>query len=730
MKSLRWVLSIAVATYMTGAGNLLLAQETNASPFSITLAPLQYADVKGNVGKFEALNWMPNGAVEGGSVSFVKDINKDISLNVEGSEFTNDDGNGQLTLQDGDKAFLHIDYNAFRKYYDGTGGVYPDQVPSYQATYGNATPKAYVQYPAANIPGLEQGVQANSPDLQLDISYFKLEAGLGPISDPFLDVAYEHNSKNGDKSLLQWAPAYNNLYNTTHSVSPTQREIGPSWMGVNDTVDTVTLKEKKDFAGITFKGDQTAEVDYNNNSTYMQYLSPDPVTSSGIPDNAMHSETESPDAKLFGSGVRAEKWMLNDNTYAAFGYHYNHVHDTDTMQTLTQEPELVSGVVTLVPTSMSGWNISHASEDDHVWVGNFDTNLTHDLTFSTDARYEHMGSEGDGIYYSSSTSSSNVNTAMENHQDLEGEHAALRYSGIPHTTFYAETDFEQQRNWVSEDVVATTSTSDYLLNRIDRTQNESWTVGGRIVPNRFFTFSTQVKQHDNDNAYDTVAFTGPAATSGSNAILLDSLREKGVDETSTLAWKPYHWLQNSLKYQFSDTVYNPQEAALSTSSSSSPLPANGVYPISENHMLTSQFTYDITVEPIDPLLLMISYSHVENYVRTLQASQTVASADYQPTFNSGDNSWLFSSSYTPLENLTWTSTVCYTLSNNYVDFSTGVPYGSDFKMLNLTTGLDWTYHKWLKIGPKYEHASYRDNALAGDGNYSANIFMLTTKFTW
>ena len=145
-------------------------------------------------------------------------------------------------------------------------------------------------------------------------------------------------------------------------------------------------------------------------------------------------------------------------------------------------------------------------------------------------------------------------------------------------------------------------------------------------------------------------------------------------------------------------------------------------------MLTSQFTYDITVQPIDPLLLMFDYSHVENYVRTLQASEP--GADYIPTFNSGDNSWLFSSSYTPVENLTWTSSVCYTLSNNYVDFNYFFPLGSSFKEYSFTTGLDWTYHKWLKLGPKYEYTSYRDNPLVGAGNYSANIFMLDVKFNW
>ena len=112
-------------------------------------------------------------------------------MDVEGSEFPKtDDDTGHLTLKDGDMAFLKIDYNAFRKYFDNTGGVY------------------HTRYWPTD-PTSEQGAQANSPDLQMDISFLKLEAGLGPITDPFLDVAYQHDSKDGDKSLLQWTPAYN-----------------------------------------------------------------------------------------------------------------------------------------------------------------------------------------------------------------------------------------------------------------------------------------------------------------------------------------------------------------------------------------------------------------------------------------------------------------------------------------------------------------------------------------
>ncbi len=688
MRIFRLLLSITVASWVTGLGQFTLAQETNTSPFSITLSPVQYADVKGNVDKFRALNWMKDGGNAGISdMTFVKDINKDISLSAGGSVFAKtDDYTGHLTLKDGDLAFLKIDYNAFRKYYDNTGGVYYDAV--------SGTP----------WPPSESGIKASSPDLQMDISYFKLEAGVGPISDPFLDVAYEHNSKDGYKSLLSWGAAYN-------TGNAAYRYIGPSWMAVNDTVDTITLKEKKEIAGVTIKGEQKAEIDYNHNKTYIPYnyvTAPVPVTGK----IGQRTEEEYLDAKLFGSGVRVEKWMLNDNTFAALGYHYNHVRDTDLMQNVETD---YAGVVynTSGFSHQSLWSNSLASEDEHVWVGNFNSNLTPNLAFSTDARYEHMGSEGSSVY---NDDHAVVGTAvpsyqsMDNHQDREGEHVALRYSGLPHTSLYAESDFEQQRNWFDENILGS-----FQIARIARTEKQSWTLGGKVVPNRFFTFTTQLKQSRDATKYDTVLDTNPG-----NQTFLDFLAINGNEASETITWKPHRRIQNSFRYQFLDTLYIPQASAESSTYQG--------YPISKNHMLSSVFTYDITVEPVDPLMLMLSYSHVENYVRTVAASS--AGGYYIPTFNSGDNSWLFSSTYTPIENLTWTNTVCYTLSDNYVDFSTGVPYGTNFKELNITTGLEWTYHKWLKIGPKYEHASYRDNSLAGAGNYSANIFMLDAKFNW
>ncbi len=662
----------------------VLAQE-DPTPISVTLEPVQYAAVKGNVDKFRALNWMKDGYQGGATkVSFIKQINKDTSVEFEGSTIpkANDD-NGHLILRKGDLGFLKLNYKSFRKYYDNTGGVYQDN----------------------GFPGSLSGTKAgNSPDLQMDMSYFKLEAGLGEINNPFLDVAYEHDTKDGAKSMLKWTGVVGGAVT---------KLIGPSWRQTNDTVDTVTVKENKKIAGVTFKGEQRAEVDYNHNYDYFQFLS----NTATPANNKIRTQEESPDAKLFSSGVRAEKWMFNDKTFAGLGYHYNHVHATELMR--NQEFSSTGVLYNYGYAHQSFWSFADNIEDEHVLNGDLHTSLTPDLDFISDVKYAYSGRNGIENYLDDSTAGtppatpSNIETGSVKSQDnLVGEHVALRYYGISHTSLYAEADMQQDRNWFNQNLVdSVTVANDFSQEVIRRTQKESWTLGGRVVPNKYFIITTQVRQHWEDNRYDFISGSNPD-------LFLDALKINGEEASSTVEWKPYHWLSNSVRYQFLDNRYFPKD--VSTGSGT-------VFDATENHMLSSVYTYDITLQPIDPLSLVLSYSHAENYVKTLAGSSTSVQI---PGFNSGDNSWLFSSTYYPKENLSWNNTVMYTIADNYVDFSAGLPLGSNFRQLTFSTGIDWTVHKWITIEPGYEYASYRDNSLTGLGNYSANIFKMNVKFNW
>lgn len=713
MRNLRLLITMSVI----GAGGIFVghcpvsAQDT--VPISITVKPIQYAAVKGNVDKFRELTGIKDGANAGVSnITFIKNINKDISVDLEASGFVKtEDYDDHLILRDGDLAFLRIDYKSFRKYYDNTGGVYKDAI--------GGTP----------FPASLSGVKADSPDLQMDISYFKLETGLGPMSDPDLDVAYEHDVKDGAKSLLMWSDATPSG-NTPLGTNPGEK-IGPSWQKINDTVDTVTLKEKKVVAGVTFKAEQRAEIDYNHNFRTSQFI----TTDTSEPSNNQKLTQEAfPDAKLFSSGVRGEKWILNDKTFLGLGYHYTHIHATELMR--TQQFDAVGNLTnyTFDFPVQSFWSYANNLEDKHVWAGNINSDLTPDLNFTFDLRYEYMGRKGVSNYLDNSSTASDAGTApdstvstimsnVENRENRVGEHVALRYYGIKYTSLYAEGDFQQDRNWVTQArSVDTDPSQNFSQEVIDRSQKESWTLGGRTVLNRFFSVSAQVRQRWQDDKYDLV--------SGNNAdLFLDELRMNGEEASSTLDWKPYHWLRNSFRYQFSNSRYFPRDTAYGS--------GIGQIDASENHMLSSVFTYEATLQPVEPLLLVLSYSHVESYIKTFAGS---SSSLQIPTFNSGDNSWLLSASYAPKENVIWTNSVMYTLADNYQSFpfivtngathTTGLPLGSSFKQLTLTTGVQWTIHKWLTVGPTYEYASYRDNPLVGAGTYSANIFTLDVKFDW
>ncbi|MEI7998152.1 MAG: hypothetical protein WCH62_01420, partial [Candidatus Omnitrophota bacterium] len=292
-----------------------------------------------------------------------------------------------------------------------------------------------------------------------------------------------------------------------------------------------------------------------------------------------------------------------------------------------------------------------------------------------DTRYEHSGASGDALYYTNTGTKGYG--AMENQKDNVGEHVALRYSGIKHTTLYTEVEFKQGRNTVND--VYMNSTSSEFLSRLNRTQNASWTAGGRIVPNRFLTFTTQVKAHNNVDNYDNIKDTLSGTTG--RILLYNYIRNKGVDETSTLTWKPYRWIQNSFRYQLSNTVYNLYAKVPSSSS----------LDYNKSKQFMGQYTYEITVQPIDPVILMLSYTHAQSYIRTYLASNPDSAnyndTPYIPPFNSGYNSWFFSSSYSPTDNLTFINTASYTLSSNYNNVTNSIPFGSSFKELNLGFGL-------------------------------------------
>ena len=208
---------------------------------------------------------------------------------------------------------------------------------------------------------------------------------------------------------------------------------------------------------------------------------------------------------------------------------------------------------------------------------------------------------------------------------------------------------EQTRNWMEKNLNSiagqSSPTDPFYEEKLNNSQRTSWTLGGRVVPSKFFTMTAQARQRFERNNYKNVA------SSGSPIDLLDALKINSDEASTKVTWKPWRWLQSSFRYQFRNFKYYPRAIDLIES---------------RNSMMDNTYTYDVSLQPVEPLLLMLSYSLDQLNTKTIAGS---AASGHIPGFNSGVNSWLFSASYTPKENLTFTNTVLYSLADNFIDFS-------------------------------------------------------------
>ena len=658
---------------------------------TVSVAPVKYVSVKGDVNKFQAMKWMNDGYSGGIShLSFDQELKGGATVSFEGHMIPyENDMSGDLLFRKGDDAFIKTKYQSFRKYYDRTGGVY------------NA-------FTTLRVNELQ-----NQQDLQLDISNFMFEAGLGPLNDPNLSLMYERRTKDGAKSLINWAPV---------KEGATTRKTGPVLEQMEQTSDVIALKGKVDVAGMTVKGEQKAEFDHIYNLQTKEYLNGSTTPST---DNKIRQQEQRPNTAIYSTALRGEKWTTNDNTFFGLGYHFFHINSGVVEQLREYNRNYVLTNYSSTSSRQTLPSSSESNVDEHIWTGDMHTNLTPNLIFISKAKVEIKGQKSNAIFLLDSSPGASSGAShpngivdrtdqgtVENKVNSVGENLSLRYDGIAHTSLYTEVEMEQSRDAVSKEYTSTTVANSFSEAKLNHNQKTSWTVGGRVIPSQYLTITTQVRQRFQNTDFDNINHGGP----GSAVDLLDSLQIRRDEAETKLTWKPCRWLQNGFRFQFGNVMFFPRaEGQVET----------------KNQGLDYVYTYDISVQPIDPLLFMIAFSREQLAVKTLAGSSSSSPTKMFPGFNSDVNSWLFSASYAPVEQVVMTNTVSYSLADNFQNLGTNLlSLGADFKELNLSTSLAWSPKKDLTIKPIYEYASYTENPLSGLNNYSAHIFALDVSLNW
>lgn len=662
------------------------AQESSGAGLSLTFMPLSIVSIKGDVARFQQQQWISNGYSWGlKDILYSKDLGDDLSLTFDGKTIPNENDNeAHLSLTKKDVGFMDIAYDSFKKYYDGTGGIYP-------------------LFSTLNSNQL-------SEDLNMNMGRFMLEVGTPKDDVRGVSVVYEHDVKDGKKSRLTW---------TAVKEGATTRDIGPSWQQVEEVTNSITLKGRTEVKGVAVKGEQLFEKTRINSFREERSL----ATTGVAADTKIRRQKQEPDSNLLATTLEASKWINEDKTFLGSGYRYQHLNARELEYLNEFDASGAPASYSNPKNKFDAW--AKNDYDSHIWNGHIMTKFTEDLAFSAKVRAEAAARRGASSYPDDSTNlpdgianTTNINE-VENKIGGIGENVSLRYNGIARTTLYSELDMSQTRNWLDEKLFqiagqsAASTSSNFNRETVTNITKTNLTVGSRSVPVRWLNFTTQVRQKWEMNDYDDVWESGAAGSAKSAWI--DAMGIKGSEIASRITWKPLKWINPSFRYQFFNNKYITRiENDINET---------------EADQVSHVFTYDLYIQPTDQLLFDFAYSKNDNKISTLAAGGS--GSPQIPGFISNSDSWMASASYTPKENLSFTQVFTYSNATNYDNFSSiGLPYGADFDKYDITLEADWKPKEDLSVKPHYAYFFYEPGSSYDNGGYRAHVMWLDVTVKW
>jgi hypothetical protein len=671
-----WIVAVAVgaAAWMPQPGSVA----AESPEVSVTVLPGRYANVRGDRAKFRAHHWMSDGYVAGLSDLTVHHTMPDGTVfESEARALPGDnDWAADASLTKEGLGFVSFDFQEFRKWFDQNGGVY---------------------YPFTAYDTAE-----TNKELALDIGRFDLKSGLTLEGWPELEFGYEREYKDGAKSRLTW---------TGVKEGTTTRRIGPSWQDVEEIVDVFDVQASHEIAGFALKGEQRWEL--VRSELFREERS---LATTGVgTDTNIRRQDQTPESSLMTTLLSGERQLLGEKAFVASAYRFAHM-DNREMESLLTTTELG------LPINDSHTRVNARADNDfdsHTWAGTFSASPWPEWGFSTKLKSEIIKREGNSTYPTDADIDGlidRVDASLNNSKAVRwGEGASVRFTGIPRTALYTELELEQGRVLLREDRVSLDgpdagngASSGETFNRetVTDVRRGALTFGGRFDPTPIIDVTAQARRRVNNSDYDDQRES--LAASGALSAFMDEQNVHTNEFITRLTVKPCRWFRSSLRYQFRADEFSTRFEAQDTSKAD---------------MRSHVYTYDVTLQPFDPLVTTASFSR--QTAATSTPASLSATTSNTPTFNADVNTFMLSADYTPKPEVTLTQSLLYSQADNFNDFTSfGMPYGTDFNRLDLATGVTWAFADDTSLKTTYELYTYSPSSLVEIGGYHAHVLWL------
>jgi hypothetical protein len=689
-----WIPAFAGMTIFLMAACLHAEEAVPVHEFTgtVTGVPMQYAFVEGDRHKFRELNWTEEG-YDGGIEHFElkeKYLPEDLTAEVDGHAFIkNNDFEVNALLEKKDLGYVKLSYDEFSKYYDDSGGVY---------------------YPFNVLSPHSLG-----RELELQIGELRIETGLTVEDMPRLSFAYERHFKQGKKSRLTWTPV---------TVGSITRGIGPSFQDVDEVVNVIELNESHTLRGFELKGQQTWEWSAAELIREEQSL-----TNTSTAANAKNRvQVQEPQYHLFTTTESVERWYRDETVFTGMAYNFLRLRNNELEDIFEMNQ---AGAIINFSNPKQVRNARAQNEyDSHTWAGNVMFQPLSWLNVTTKARTELADRSGNSSYPQDTTPAAaggavpdNIinNTELSRTEDKVariGEGLSIRITGIPRTALYNEFEFEQLRNWLSEDRDSQAGQSAPNAGEIFGRETIAymsrgiWTAGAQVYPVSWLSWTGHLRLNRSNTDYDDKRETQPGATAARSAFM-DAMNITAQELATKFTFKPRPWFKPSFRYQLRRTQYDTRVEDLQNV---------------ETSMHSHTFTFDVTLQPRHNLLILAGVSPQYAWVET---PARYYENGIQPIFKSNVLTWLMNVTYQIHENLSFISGFDYSHANNFNDFTAiGLPMGAAFHNLNVSAGLDWKLSETVSILTEYAFLRYDPYGVVDNSDTSGHLISAKTRVNW
>ena len=702
MKKISIILPVMVLSCWSWTA--LLAAEDKAkkeSDIEATVTPVvTYVGVSGNASKFREDTWMRDG-LSGGVQDFKihQQVGKDGYFNAEGHAiYGQRDYDIRLELVKPDFGFLRAGITQYPKYFDNMGGYY--------APFLNAT-----NLPATKSPFARAAFSLGSYP-QMDIGKIYFDAGLTLPNLPKIEFGYEHQYKDGTKSLLEWGgvtaglpagPPY------PGGASAVSKGIYPAFKSIDERVDIFKLGVEHTLGPIEL-GDNFYFEKYSNDTgrsddgTY--YIIDGSQKTVNVQEQYHHD--------LFSNTYHMEH-HVNDKVYWSMGHMFTSFNGDAGYGMQTLYTPTVGGAVNSA-SKANDKNYSYPTiflqQESH--VGNFNVMVGPFSDFTAYAGIQgektanDSSSIGNNATFPIPTSNMIFRTSVE--KRIMDEHIGFRFTKIPFTTVYTEAKWAQED--ITEQVFATTAFQAANTGLTEDSRKQDYKAGFTTSPLSRMTLTGQYRNFRTDNV-TTLYTTNVVGIASPYAGTLHDLSFQGNEVTTKLSVRPCSRVSVTLKYQMlSEDIYDTTKT---------PAPAGYLQTVD---YYANIYSLGVTVTPMNRLYLtgLVSYQDTVTtaFDNNLNAVTPYKGKVYTVNGTAGyviDNKTDLTAEY----NFSHTDNYINNGSGTVANSDYSVPYllSNDLHSMNLRLTRRITEN--IAVGLRYGFYKYSESFTGGINDYTAHL---------